>query len=122
LGLWEDAGEDGGEDLAASPATHQLRPAFRIGMVSGGDKMKEPKESRKWELRLIRLRPDSASLSGPLFSPWRAFLVDPMWILMIFKHVYNGLNPCVMVCTILPTFVQKSSEAESGCFDESSKH
>ena len=42
IGLVEDAGEDGGEDLTASPATHQLRPAFRIGMVSGGDKMKEP--------------------------------------------------------------------------------
>jgi len=42
LGLWEDAGEDGSEDLAASPATHQLCSAFRIGMMSGGDKMKEP--------------------------------------------------------------------------------
>jgi len=40
--LWEDAGEDGGEDLAASPTTHELRPAFRIGMMSGEDKMKEP--------------------------------------------------------------------------------
>ena len=40
--MWEDAGEDGGKDLAASPATHHLRPAFRIGMMSGGDKMKEP--------------------------------------------------------------------------------
>ena len=34
--MWEDAGEDGGEDLAASPATHQLHPALRIGMMSGG--------------------------------------------------------------------------------------
>jgi len=73
-------------------------------------KLEWHKESQKWELCLIWPRPDSASLSRPLSWHFLPGGKHSLYILVIFKtHLQWILNPHMLICAIIPTFIQKSS-------------